>query len=398
MKLQTVFTRRREQISSDEEERRRAGFELETSYRFADHGARSGRLDAEIRATDDELIGTLAYGDTATVRVTNLGLRRRKDPSDRGYWLDTVSGKWLTDKAAADSTSTSDDDGIDDATQVPTKQRVVPFVEDTRNILVLRLAQRVSPELEASLRSALERGIEAAFQLEDSELAAEGLPDDQEQGRMLFSEAAEGGAGVLRRLHAEPDALATAARKALEIAHIDPDTGEDLGHAPKARERCEKACYDCLLSYSNQWDHELIDRHRVRDLLLQLATSHVVTAAPGGSRDDAAQELRRQCDTDDERRFVELLLAGDHALPTGAQELVESASSRPDFVYRTHNPTAIFIDGTVHDRADVSDRDAAAEERLIDAGWSVLRFRYDDDWEAIIRKRSDVFGTGRNRE
>ena len=395
MKLQTVFTRRRERISSDEEERRRAGYELETSYRFTSHGARSGRLDAEIRDQEDELIGGLSYGDTATVRVTNLGLRRRKDPTDRGYWLDATSGQWLTDKAAADVTTSGDDGDLEDASQVRTKQRVIPYVEDTRNILVFRLATRVSDELEASLRAALERGIEAAFQLEDSELAGERLPDDQGQGRMLFSEAAEGGAGVLRRLHAEPNALATAARKALEIAHFDPDTGEDLDHAPKARERCEKACYDCLLSYSNQWDHELVDRHLVRDLLITLASSHVVTSAAGVSRSDAAQKLIDACETEAEKRFVELLVAGDHALPTGAQEFVEAARSRPDFVYRTASPVAVFIDGTVHDRDDVSERDAAAEERLIDAGWSVLRFRYDDDWAALINNRADVFGAGR---
>ena len=76
---------------------------------------------------------------------------------------------------------------------------------------------------------ALERGIEAVFQLEDSELDSELLPpDDGPRDRMLFTESAEGGAGVLRRLQAEQDALAQAAREALRIAHFDPDTGADL--------------------------------------------------------------------------------------------------------------------------------------------------------------------------
>ena len=53
---------------------------------------------------------------------------------------------------------------------------------------------------------ALERGIEAAFELEDSELTSELLPPDRRPARrMLFMEAAEGGAGVLRRMQAEPD-------------------------------------------------------------------------------------------------------------------------------------------------------------------------------------------------
>ncbi len=61
----------RARISSDEEERRRAGFRLVTSYRFTDHGARPGRQDALV--TDDEgEIATLSFGDSATVRITNL--------------------------------------------------------------------------------------------------------------------------------------------------------------------------------------------------------------------------------------------------------------------------------------------------------------------------------------
>ena len=41
--------------------------------------------------------------------------------------------------------------------------------------------------------------VEAEFQLEDSELSSEALPDNEGCGRMLFTESAEGGAGVLRR-------------------------------------------------------------------------------------------------------------------------------------------------------------------------------------------------------
>ena len=72
---------------------------------------------------------------------------------------------------------------------------------------------------------ALERGIEAAFQLEDSELDSELLPGRtrDRRSRMLLIESAEGGAGVLRRLQAEPARLARAAPMALEIAHFDPE-------------------------------------------------------------------------------------------------------------------------------------------------------------------------------
>ena len=79
LRLHTGPHRRRDRISTDEEERRRAGFELQTSYRFGHHGGKPGRIDAT--ASDEKgLLLSLAYGDSATVRVTNLGRRRRQKP------------------------------------------------------------------------------------------------------------------------------------------------------------------------------------------------------------------------------------------------------------------------------------------------------------------------------
>ncbi|WP_342372514.1 DEAD/DEAH box helicase [Propioniciclava soli] len=389
MQLTTVYTRRRERISSDEEERRRAGFELQTSYRFSQHGARSGKLSAEVLA-DGAPLADLAYGDSAEVRVTNRGRRRRKDATEVGFYLDPVKGQWLSDKAGADAEADDGDSDPDEANCV----RVIPYVRDNRNILVLRLANSVPDEVATTLRYALERGIEAAFQLEDSELATESLPDDQHRGRMLFTESAEGGAGVLRRLQAESNALALAARTALEIAHFDPDTGEDRSTSEAGSERCEKACYDCLLSYGNQFEHTAIDRHLMRDLLLRFTSAQTSVSASELPRGEHADELLAACDTDLERDWLQVLMAGDFRLPDAAQPLLDSARCRPDFLY-SEAGVAVFIDGPVHDRSDKTAEDAAVEERLLDAGYSLVRFTHDEDWLAKLRERADVFGEGR---
>ncbi|MCF2435332.1 hypothetical protein LV779_14635 [Streptomyces thinghirensis] len=99
--LHTVYTTPRERISSDEEERRRAGFRLETSYAFQDHGARKGRLTSHATDANEAPVLTLDYGDSATVRITNLGRVRAKEGEPDGYWLDLGDGRWLNDRAAA---------------------------------------------------------------------------------------------------------------------------------------------------------------------------------------------------------------------------------------------------------------------------------------------------------
>jgi ATP-dependent helicase YprA (DUF1998 family) len=396
MQLQTVHTVRRRRISSDEEERRRAGFELNTSYRFSAHGARSGRLHAAVIGAAGADIADLIYGDTATVRVINRGRRLRKDPNDVGFWLDPVQGRWLSEAQAADRAP--EEEGLrplDDAVRVA---KVVPYVEDRKNICVIRLAEPVSDTVAVTLRYALERGIEAAFQLEDAELTSEPLPDIAERARMLLIESAEGGAGVLRRLHGEPHALAEVARTALEIIHIDPVTGADLRRAPGAREDCERGCYDCLLSYTNQAAHPMIDRHTVTPLLRALAGGRTQAAGEHGSAQDQLSLLLDASTSDLERRLVQFLQGGGYRLPDEAQGLVHDALARPDFVYRLPaGMVAVFVDGPHHDAAPVALRDVAAEERLGDLGWLVVRFRHDDErhgWDQVVRKHPNVFGKG----
>lgn len=390
MRMQTVFTRRRQRISSDEEERRRAGFELETSYRFSQHGPQAGRADAKVTA-DDLPLAEISYGDTAVVRVTNLGRRRRRNPDELGYWLDTVKGNWLSEKDASDATP--DDDGLEDLDRAGKAQKVIPYVEDTRNIAVLRLSTSQDQTVTTTLRYALERGIEAEFQLEDSELSSESLPDNTDHGRMLFTESAEGGAGVLRRLVAEPDAIARVALRALEIAHFTTD-GVDVEAAKQPAERCEKACYDCLLSYGNQLDHTRIDRHAVRDLLLRMAHSRTTPAADGSSSDPQRMDaLRALCATDSERALLDTLASNEHRLPDAVHETVGDVHA--DFVF--HNDTAsaaVFVDEPSGNPGP--GRDGAAEDSLFDRGWSVIRLRADRDWLAQIREHTYVFGTGRN--
>ena len=233
---------------------------------------------------------SLAYGDSATVRVTNVGRRRRQNPDIHGYMIDVTTGRWLKENEREDQAA-PEEEGLEAPGGVKRKQRVIPYVEDRRNILVTRLSAAVSPETAVTAAIALERGIEAAFQLEDSELSSEGLPDPDGRGRALFIESAEGGAGALRRLVDDPGALPKAARTALQIMHFDPDSGADISaDEPGAgRERCVRACYDCLLSYGNQRVHDMIDRHLVRDLMLRLGPRRRWTARPPSGQEPSAE-------------------------------------------------------------------------------------------------------------
>src|SRR2546422_8225726 len=82
----------------------------------------------------------------------------------------------------------------------------------------------------------LKHAIQVVYQLEEAELAAEPLPSQDDRRILFFYEAAEGGAGVLRRLLDDPQALPRVAKQALQLCHFDPETGTDLRRGPRACE------------------------------------------------------------------------------------------------------------------------------------------------------------------
>lgn len=286
-RVENLSTRPAEHITANDEERRRQGFEIVTTFEWS---RRSGRLDvlqSNVVDASNELVATTKYAAAAKLQRLNLGLRRRQ--SDIGFPIDPSTGKWLSADEAEDAASDND----------PMRghpQRIVPMVEDHKNAYLLRPALPFSdPVAGIVVQYALLRGLETEFQLEEGEVLSEPMPNRTDRQAILFYEASEGGAGVLARLARERDALAHVARQALNLMHFgwkgdrpQPDELVDEGS-----EHCVKGCYRCLLSYFNQPDHENIDRKNAEALnflcLLAasdvLETSAIVADAPDQSAD-----------------------------------------------------------------------------------------------------------------
>jgi ATP-dependent helicase YprA (DUF1998 family)/very-short-patch-repair endonuclease len=383
LRLQNVVTRRRDRINADEEERLRLGYEIRTGVRFSE---RDGQMDVRtaIVSHGERDFARLTYAQTATLWRINLGWARRKNKHQQGFVLDIERGYWGRNEQNEDDP----DDPMSERTR-----RVIPYVEDNRNCLLFEPLVAMELEELASLQAALKRALETQFQLEDNELAAEPLPDSNNRQMLLFYEAAEGGAGVLRRLVDEPHALSEVARRALEICHFDPDNGADLRHAPRAREDCEAACYDCLLSYGNQREHPVLDRHIIRNTLLVLTHAWITTSPASGSRDDHLEKLLRLCESDLERSWLQHLCARGLHLPDTAQTYLDACGTRPDFVYERNGIyAAVYIDGSHHDYPKRGERDQQQTECLEDYGYRVIRFGYRDDWDIILRDNAHIFG------
>ncbi|MCE7009972.1 DEAD/DEAH box helicase [Kibdelosporangium philippinense] len=376
LRLTSVKTRRRDRISSDEEERRRSGFEIQTSYSYYSRDGRTSRVNAVAR-TGERPVLDLAYGDSATLRMTNLGRRNRRTAD--GFIIDAATGEWGGEPGSSD-TQTNGSDGLPDPGAIKRGQRVIPYVEDRRNILVIRHPGALATETAISFAIALERGIEAAFQLEDTELTSQLMPDRDGRGRALFVESAEGGAGVLRRLVDDETALAQAAATALEICHYDPITGADRSQEIDPGEPCVMACYECLLSYGNQHVHGQLDRRLVKDLLMGLAGARTSPRDQPAPAQPMLDEVPARAEA-----FIKWLRERNLRQPNGAPSDLPALEAPPDLVYRLENGKAVVYLS--------DDGDPREDERLRDDGWLVIRVGRPEDWEQTVARFPTVFGS-----
>lgn len=385
-RIETVETVVTERISINDEERQRQGFELQTIYRFLP--GPDGRIQQQksIIQQGEDVLGELAYAPAAQIWRINRGWRRRKDREQLGFYINPITGTW----SKQDAPDAQDDRGGGDALleNLP-NQRIVPFVEDHRNLLIFAPVHALPLEAMATLQAALKRGIEMTFQIEESELVIEPLPKFDERRALLLYEAAEGGAGVLTRLANNRDDLALVASNALKLIHYrEPQNGiwtlddlPSLEQADLGNHQCEAGCYQCLLSYFNQPDHEHINRRNADalQLLVALANARVQPVASCSPATVATTPL------------------ADEALDAWLSALRQTGAVQPDAVnVPVNNGVATAAAQFKASRALVflSAVDEQTTAVLQDKGWQVLDFSDASRWPQQFAAHADVFGSG----
>ncbi|MEW8063554.1 MAG: DEAD/DEAH box helicase [Candidatus Thiodiazotropha endolucinida] len=386
-RVENVSTQRVYRITSDEEERTRQGYEMQTTVQFAEADGELRVVTAEVRSGDKTLL-TLQYAPAATVWRINLGWRRRKEKSIYGFNIDAGTGFWSKDEQAPIEQN--------DAAEKEERhiQRIAPYVEDRRNVLILRPSEHLDENVITTLQVALKRGIEEEFQIEEAELMAEPLPHRDKRNGILFYEAAEGGAGVLTRLVTGKDSIARVADQALRICHYE--TKDAWETEQDTQGDCEAGCYRCLLSYYNQPDHELIDRRNpeVLEILRELTRATIISSTGGRTHTAQTEQLQRLSSSSLEKAWLSYVEKNGHRLPDEAQLTLEQFETRPDYLYRQHQ-AVVYVDGPHHEQATQRSLDEALTRKLEDAGLLVIRFPKEQSrWPAIFARYPEVFGNG----
>ena len=209
----------------------------------------------------------------------------------------------------------------------PRMRAVVPYVEDRRNCLLIEPVRAAQAQVMASLQPRSRTPSRPSTSWRTTSSPPSPCPTPMPAASSSY-ESAEGGAGVLRQLLATPDALAKVAAPGPAAVPLRSRHRRGLRRAPGAREDCEAACYDCLMSYANQLDHKLLDRMPSATCSWTWRRAWCTPARCPSRLEGHLGYLKALCDSELERSWLDFLAEHDLRCRP-AQTLIEACGPGP---------------------------------------------------------------------
>jgi len=366
MELPNQHAQPEEYITSDEEERRRKGYEVNSYYEQT-------ALD-EYELQGDSISAHVTYEPDANIVLVNSGLRDADDDEMNGFALCLECNRWLTSEDQIESHVDEDDPSCyANASEEAIKRGIELFSEGQHDTVTLTttLPDTVGGEqvedFYRTLKETIYQGILVAFDLDEEEINTFVKPATGEHGQVtiVIYEPSEGGAGMLHSLMDEAR-IRKVIREAKTVLHEDDDDGG-----------CERACYECLLSFYNQREHDMLDRTLMQAWLedMRAATLTEVEQEEAGTKGNF-NELLDKCESTFESDVLYKIKEENLELPDEAQKTIydeDEPVAKPDFFYeRSGRSVAVFVDGPVHEKDYVKEGDEQKRSRLKQLGYRVI--------------------------
>jgi Domain of unknown function (DUF1998) len=355
----------RDRISCEEEERISMGFRIQTY--FSVDGGQLERVRKAIVKTSEQALLNLRYIPAARLVHVN---HQWQSQQTEGFPVGLISGDWASSMPTPDTNLKEE------------YKRVKLWTSNLADALYIEPTQPLGLKAEGiiTLQYALKRAIENVFQVEPNEIRVITL-GDSESPNILIYEAAEGSIGILSQFVENIGVFHQVVDQAINICRFDDENYKG------------PASYDDRLSYYNQRDHKIIDRHLIAGALekLRICSIEIQTNSGFSDYDEQYQTLLRNIDptSSTESKFIDYLYSNGLRLPDDAQKRVDGLYAQPDFYY--HPRIWVFCDGAPHDDPSVKADDENKRQAIIAMGDEVWEYYYKDNLAETTAARPDIF-------
>jgi len=379
----------RSMITSDEEERQRLGYEVTRHY------TPSNIRKFFIAGSIEKPLIHLSYDHSGKIVSINHGpIPSDKDEPLAGFTLCTACNRWILAKNGIK-------DHLDSGNEMKrcwrkgTDENIIRNIilyTDTRHDVIKidvptlleqdgnPLSEELFKSFFTTLAQAIIEGIQISMNVDVDEVRYFLMPDaeNNKKSSIILYETSEGGAGILESF-LNRSTFHDVMRQALTILHENEE------------KQCDRACYECLCNYYNQFDHDILDRKLVLPILRHLLKADIRTAMDSSpSTMSHYESLISKCESTLEKQVLTAIHKAGLHLPDSAQEVIAEGDvmiARPDFTYnKGGHAILIFVDGPDHDTESQKRDDSQKRERLDLMGYTVFTIRYDEDLEERIRE------------
>ncbi|MBD3211384.1 MAG: DUF1998 domain-containing protein, partial [Candidatus Lokiarchaeota archaeon] len=384
-----MYSISRSRITCDEENRQVKGYEITMNYK---HGGTN--LDNFKIECGEIVLGTISYEHNGKIFMVNKGTNVKSQDGNKielkAFSFCSACGKWLSERKLEDHLEKCPKN----AAERNIYRNLWLFVEGNHDVVVFNLPIVGEVDIESyytTLKETIFQSLILTYNLDESEIETFINPvlGKEEQSIVVF-ETEEGGTGILKSL-LNPSTVDFEKFTGNMLRILHHKTHEPYDETIEA---CVKACYNCLLRFRNQFQHEYLDRKLVVPLVKKMVKcniSKVTIGSESGSNgseaigldDDARLEmLKERCDSGLEKMVLDSIIELKLPLPKEAQKTYfedDNPITKADFYYvRDKNEIYVFIDGPPHTPDHIQQEDIEKRAKIESKGYSVVELDFKD--------------------
>lgn len=383
LEMPDMIAVKRYNITADEEERMRNGYDI--TYHYG-KGNSKGTIKRYNLLNNGKKIAEITYEHNGHIITINNGIKNISLDSEEddlaepsSFAICETCNKWLLKQNKIEEHKSGVDGRCGTNGSLPNvKENVKIYTDSIHDIMIISLNlpdefKEVNDEkFYTTFLAAFLSGLDVVYETDESELNGF-LMHDQENNsyRVVIYEVAEGGEGILENLISSKGLrFQQVIKEAMNIMHEGQKDG------------CERACYDCLCSYRNQHKQHLLDRNLVLPLLREMKEIKIIETNKNFSLGNY-QNLYDKCESELEKEVLSIINKEGLPLPSYSQYTINIDGHpliRADFYYYLSGkrPIVVCVDGPQHDNKAQKDRDEKTRNLLKSRGYKVIEIKYNN--------------------